>query len=111
MDTEKFEFTLPVSKQKIVMRRSTLFDEVKNDDDFSQEDAKESLRPWSLIGRTIVELGGKKGPLSGEDLIGLASQDGAYLMRCWTRLNTLTPKMREEIDGFFEIPATESSPS
>ena len=71
MSTERFEFNLPVSKQKVVMRRSTLLDEVKNDDDFSVEDAKETLRPWALIGRTIVELGGKKGPLSGEDLIGL----------------------------------------
>jgi hypothetical protein len=109
MTNETFDFTLPVSKQKAVMRRSTLLDEVKNDEDFSAEDAKESLRPWSLIGRTIVELGGKKGPFKGEELIGLPSQDGAYLMRCWTRLNTLTPKMRLEIDSFFETPETESS--
>jgi phage FluMu protein gp41 len=111
MDNERFDFTLPVSKQKVVLRRSTLLDEVKNDEDFSAEEAKESLRPWNLIGRTIVELGGKKGPLSGEDLIGLASQDGAYLLAFWAKLNSLTPKMRAEIDGFFEIPATGSSPS
>lgn len=111
MNGEKFEFELPVSKQKVVMRRSTLLDEVVNDDEFSKEDAKESLRAWGLIGRTIVELGGKKGPFSGEDLVGLASQDGAYLLRFWNTLNGLTPKLAKEINDFFVVPETESSPS
>jgi len=111
MDAERFEFTLPVSKQKVVMRRSALMDEVVNDDEFSQEGAKEALRPWALIGRTIVQLGEKRGPLKGDELIGLASQDGAYLLRFWNTLNSLTPKLRAEIESFFETPATESSPS
>ncbi|MGD8719598.1 MAG: hypothetical protein PVH29_12360 [Candidatus Zixiibacteriota bacterium] len=111
MSTERFEFNLPVSKQKVVMRRSTLLDEFKNDEDYSEEGAKEALRPWGLIGRTIEELGGKKGPFEAEDIIGLASQDGAYLMRYWRWLNDLTPKMAREIRDFFETPATESSPN
>lgn len=118
MTDDKFEFELPVSKQKVTMRRSTLMDEFVNDEEFlgsgggeSEEKPKAALQPWALIGRVITQLGTKKGPLKGEELLGLPSQDGAYLMRCWTRLNLLTPKLRREIDSFFEVPATESSPS
>jgi len=115
VDTERFEFTLPVSKQQVVMRRSTLMDEFVIDEEYvggegvkeEREKPKAMLQPWALIGRVILQLGGKKGPLDAEELLGLPSQDGAYLMRCWTRLNTLTPKMRQEIESFFEAPETE----
>lgn len=107
----EFTIKLPVSGQEVVLRRSTLLDEVINDREYAKEGADKMLQPWALIGRTVVTFDGKPGPMKAEDILGLASQDGDYLMRFFTRLNTLTPRMHEEINRFFEVPKTDSSPS
>jgi len=96
---KRFDFTLPITGQKGQLRFTT-----RNDRIIALEQAKgrsDDVLELTYLGRAIVELGGRQGPLSFDDLKNYPEKDLMFLRAYDLKLNSMgEDDFRQVLDSF-----------